>query len=250
MRLALLAALGCLAAGCSMEGQVVVQFSGTSPAIVTETISPDQGPYAVHGVTTKRGQRIGISCAVTMTYDVREATGTAILVQRRVTRLRTRPLRRGTAYSFDCLGALVTELPADAFDLHGVAERDSGGSTELAVSRVASARIGAGRRLRPEIGTQLAVARWPSTTPPGTYDIRLSFSLPTAHAFTQRAIYAAAVSCGHSRYLQPILPAVTSMKRSPAFTIHPSSKPTAVPLPHLAPGIASQAETSRALTCS
>lgn len=245
----LLACFCLLAAGCSLDGQVVVEFSGTSPVLVTETIKPEQTPYHVAGVTRKNGQRVGISCAITMAFDVREATGTAVLVQRRVTRLRTKPLRRGTRYAFDCLGPLVTQLPADAFDLHGAAESDAGGSTELGVRPVSSVRVGFGRRLRPATGSILAVATWPTETPPGSYRVRLSFSLPTAHVFVQRAVYTATVSCGGSRYLQPLLPAVTSMKQSPAFTIHPSSDPTTVPLPHLAPGINSQAQTTRTLAC-
>lgn len=233
-----------------MDGQVVVQFEGTSPSVVTETIKPEQSPYRVQGVTRRNGQRVGVDCAITMAFDVKEATGQAVLIQRRVTRLRTRPLPRGTPYSFDCLGPLVTELPEDAFGIDASAANDVGESTQLAVrSRTPSVLVGFGRRLRPESFTQLAVVGWPTATPAGTYHVRLSFSLPTAHAFRQRAVYTAAVSCGRSRYLQPILPAVTSLAKAPAFAIHPAAEPTTVPLPHLAPGIESQAQVGKTLAC-
>jgi hypothetical protein len=233
-----------------MDGQVVVQFEGTSPSLVTETIKPEQTPYHVQGVTRRNGQRVGISCAITMAFDVKEATGQAVLIQRRATRLRTKPLQRGTPYSFDCLGPLVTELPDDAFGIRASAANDAGESTQLVVrSRAPSVLIGSGRRLRPESSTQLAVVSWPTATPPGTYHVRLSFSLPTAHAFRQRAVYTAAISCGRSRYLQPILPAVSSMPKAPAFAIHPATDPTTVPLPHLAPGIESNVQVSGTLAC-
>jgi hypothetical protein len=248
-RLLLLAALCALAAGCSMDGQVVVQFEGTSPSVVTETIKPEQSPYRVQGVTRRNGQRVGIDCAITMAFDVKEATGQAVLIQRRVTRLRTKPLRRGTPYAFDCLGPLVTELPEDAFGIHASAANDAGESTQLTVRGTPSVLVGFGHRLRPESFTQLAVVSWPTTTPAGTYHVRLAFSLPTAHPFRQRAVYTAAVSCGHSRYLQPILPTVTSLAKAPVFAIHPAAEPTTVPLPHLAPGIESQAQVSRTLAC-
>jgi hypothetical protein len=249
-RLFLLACLCLLAAGCSLDGQVVVEFSGTSPSRVTETIKPEQTPYHVAGVTSHNGQRVGITCAITMSFDVKEATGSAVLIQRRATRLRTRSLRRGTRYSFDCLGALVTELPADASDLRGVAESDTGATTALSARTVTSVRIGFGRRLRPAPHTLLAVARWPIDTSAGSYRVSFAFSLPAAHAFTQRVIYTASVSCGRSVYLQPLLPAVTSMKRSPPFTIHPSAQPATVPLPHIDPGITSNVETTKTLACS
>jgi hypothetical protein len=249
-RLFLLAALCVVAAGCSMDGQVVVQFEGTSPALVTEMIKPEQSPYHVQGVTRRNGQRVGIDCAITMAFDVKEATGYAVLIQRRVTRLRTKPLRRGTPYSFDCLGPLVTELPDDASGIRASAANDAGDSTQLTVrARTPSVLVGFGRRLRAESSTQLAVVSWPTTTPAGTYHVRLAFSLPTAHPFRQRAVYTAAVSCGRSRYLQPILPTVTSLAKAPVFAIHPAAEPTTVPLPHLAPGIESQAQVSRTLAC-
>jgi hypothetical protein len=248
-RSALLLGLCLLAAGCSMDGQVVVEFSGTSPARVTQTIKPEQAPYNVAGTTSRAGQRVGITCAITMSFDVKEATGSAVLIQRRAIHLRTKPLRRGTPYSFDCLGALVTELPADAFDLAAVAESDGGATAPLTVRSVTSVRIGFGKRLRPAPNRLLAVARWPVGLSPGSYRVRLSFSLPSAHAFSQRAVYAASMSCGRASYLQPLLPAVTSLKKAPAFAIHPSSQPTTVPLPHIDPGITSNVEAAKTAAC-
>ena len=45
-------------------------------------------------------------------FDVREATGSAVLIQLYVVHLRTRPLRRGTRYEIDCAGPLIIQLPA------------------------------------------------------------------------------------------------------------------------------------------
>jgi hypothetical protein len=247
----LLCGLTLVASGCSLDGQVVVEFSGTSPLVVTESIKPEQTLHRVQGVTRRNGQVVGISCAVTMAYDVREATGTAVLIQRYAAHLRTKPLRRGTPYALDCLGALVVELPADAFGVRVAASAgDPASSVDLPVQvPVPSIRVGFGRRLRPEPRTQLALVRWPATLPAAGYHIRLSFSLPAARTFRQRAIYAAAISCGRSNYLQPILPPVRSMGRAPLFVIRPSAEPATVPLPRLAPGISSQAETTRTLAC-
>ncbi len=252
LTLALLLAGLCLAAsGCSLDGQVLVHLSGGSPATVTETIKPEQTPYHVAGVTSRRGRRVGIDCAVTMAYDVKEATGTAVLIQRLVTRLRTRPLPRGVPYAFDCLGPLVVELPQDASGIRAQAIDGAGASTDLTVRPwVPSVHVGFGRRLRPESFTQLVLVRWPAATPPGSYSITLAFNLPTAHTFSERAVFTASVACGRSRYLQPILPPVTAMSSAWALTIHPSSDAATVPLPRLAPGISSQAERTRTLACA
>lgn len=247
----LLAGLCLVASACSLDGQVVVQFSGGSPTTVTETIKPEQTPYRVAGVTRRGGARAKIDCAITMAYDVKEATGTAVLIQRLVTHLRTKPLPAGTSYAFDCLGPLVVELPADAFGVEAKAVDAAGQATEL-VARpwVPSVHVGFGRRLRPESSSQLVLVRWPAATPPGSYSISLRFSLPTAHTFRERAVFTATVACGRSRYAQPILPPVTAMKDAWPLTIRPSGDPATIPLPRLAAGISSQSERTRTLACA
>jgi hypothetical protein len=81
-------------AGCAFDSEIAVQFRPTSPAVVTESFTPEQVPHRVHGATTRRGQVVGIDCSITIVYDVNEATGLAVLVQRYVAHLRTHRLPR------------------------------------------------------------------------------------------------------------------------------------------------------------
>jgi hypothetical protein len=67
-------------AGCAFDSEIAVQFRPTSPAVVTESFSPEQVPHRVHGATSRRGQVVGIDCSITIVYDVNEATGPAVLV--------------------------------------------------------------------------------------------------------------------------------------------------------------------------
>jgi hypothetical protein len=217
VRLALVAVVA-TTAGCAFDSPIVVRFSGASP--------------------------------VQVTYDVREATGTTVLTQTYVVHLRTRRLARGTAYELDCTGPLILELPADASAVQARSTSASGQETALPLqAAVASVPVAFGRRLRAEAGMQLAVVRWPHALPAGDYRVELSFGLPEARAIREKAVVTAAVSCGRSRYVTPILPPVTSMARAPAFTIRPSADPIAFPLPRVAPGIAASAEATRTLSC-
>src|SRR5205814_10332465 len=126
----------------------------------------------------------------------------------------------------------------------------SGQETALPLQApVASVPVAFGRRLRAEAGRQLVVVRWPRVLPLGDYRVELSFDLPDARALREKAVVTAAVSCGRSKYVEPILPPVTRMARVPAFTIRPSADPIAFPLPPIAPGIAASAETARTLSC-
>jgi hypothetical protein len=239
-----------LAAGCAFDAQILVRFSGTSPASVTEEVVPQQIPHRVVGTTRRRGQVLRVTCSVTLVYDVREATGSAVLAQRYDVRMRTQRVRRGTRYAFDCMGPLIVELPADASVVTARATNESGEDTVLPVrAPVASVPLAFGRRLRPEPMMQLAVVTWPRTLLPGTYRLVLAFSLPQARPFREQAIYTAIVSCGRSRYLQPILPPVRKMAEAPLFTIHPAGDPVKVALPRVAGSIGSYAATTRALAC-
>jgi hypothetical protein len=235
-----------VAAGCTFDAGVAVQFPAASPTTVRESLRPEVTPHRVAGVTTRKRQVVRIDCSTTLVYDVREATGSAVLVQTYALHLRTRPLARGTAFAIDCAGPLIVELPADAASI----EAAVAASAPLAVQApVRSVPLAFGRRLRAERGTQLALIRWPPTLAAGNYDVDLAFVLPAAREVRERAVETASVSCGRSRYLQPILPPVTRMRRAPAFTLRPSSTPTTMSLPRVAPGIASYAEATRTLSC-
>ena len=246
----MLADLCLLASGCAFDAQILVRFEGTSPVVVTESVKPQQLPHRVAGATRRNGQVVGVTCSVTLVYDVREATGSAVLAQRYDVKMRTAPLRRGTPYSVDCMGPLIVQLPADASAITATSTAESGEETVLpARMPVASIPLAFGKRLRPEPGTQFAVVSWPQTLPAGTYQLTLGFALPHARRFREKAVYTASVSCGRSRYLQPILPSVARLARAPAFTILPSADPVTVSLPRVAGSIGSYASTKRALAC-
>jgi hypothetical protein len=204
----------------------------------------------VVGVTTRKSRIVGIDCALTLVYDIREATGSAVLVQTYEVHLRTRRLARGTAYEFDCMGPLLVELPADASAVQAVSTSAAGVEVPLPVrAPVVSVPLSFGRQLRAEPGTQLAIIDWPRTLAAGDYRVELSFNLPDARPFREKAIDTATIRCGGSRYLQPILPAVATMMRAPAFVIDPSATPLNFSLPHIAGANGSYAEAKRTLSC-
>jgi hypothetical protein len=242
-----LAAVGLPAlSGCSFDALIAVRFAPSAPAVVHESLGPELAPQRRHGVTTRKRQIVGIDCAVTVAYDVREATGTAVLVQTLVVRLRTRPLPRGTPYTFDCSGPLVLELPAEA---SGIEASATGSAGQAVKSPVPSVRVAFGGHLRPEPGTQLAVVAPPSTLPAGDYGAELAFTLPQAGAFREKAVATASISCGRSHYVQPVLPPVARMSRVPPFGVSPSTGPVSLTVPRVAGGIASFASRTRRLSC-
>jgi hypothetical protein len=215
---------------------------------VTESFAPEQTPHRIHG-RTRHAQIVRIDCSTTISYDVKEATGTAVLTQTYIVHLHTRRLERGTAYDVDCTGPAILELPADASAMRATSIDASGqevplpvqapvASVPLAFGAVASGAEHAAR------GRALA-ARAPERRLP----VQLSFGLPKARALREKALATASVSCGRSRYVEPILPPVTRMARVRAFTIRPSADPIAFPLPRIAPGIAASTETTRSLSC-
>jgi hypothetical protein len=243
-------ALVATTAGCAFDSPVIVRFSGTSPVEVTESFEPEQTPHRVHGRTTRPAQIVRIDCATTISYDVREATGTAVLTQTYVVHLHTRRLTRGTAYELDCTGPTILEIPADASAVQARSIDASGQEVQLPLrAPVASVPVALGKRLRAEPGMQLAVVPWPRALPGGDYRVELSFGLPGTRAIREKVVVTASVSCGRSRYVEPILPPVASMARVHAFTIRPSADPIAFPLPRVAPGIAASAEAARTLLC-
>jgi hypothetical protein len=243
-------ALVATTAGCAFDSPVIVRFSGTSPVEVTESFAPEQTPHRVNGRTTRAAQIVRIDCSTTISYDVKEATGTAVLTQTYVVRLHTRRLIRGTSYELDCTGPTILEIPADASAVQARSIDASGQEVQLPVQApVASVPLAFGKRLRAEPGMQLAVVPWPRALPGGDYRVELSFGLPETRPIREKVVVTASVSCGRSRYVEPILPPVASMARVRAFTIRPSADPIAFPLPRVAPGIAASAEAARTLSC-
>jgi len=96
---------------------------------------------------------------------------------------------------------------------------------------------------------QFAVLGWLPALSRGDYRLELSFSLPEAHAFREKALYAASISCAGSGYLQPILPLVAGMARVPAFSIQPSANATTFFVPHIIGANRTYAEKTRTLSC-
>jgi hypothetical protein len=238
------------AAGCAFDSPIMVQFSGSGPVTVKESLEPEQVPHRVHGVTIRAAQKIRIDCSTTIVYEIEEATGTTFLAQTFVVHLHTRALRRGTPYEVDCAGPVVVELPEDASGVHATSTSGDGVEVALPVQApLASVPLAFGNRLRAEPAMALAVVGWPRTLPGGDYHAELAFDLPEARAFREKALVTASVSCGKSRYLQPILPAVTRIARVHALAIRPSANPIALPLPRIAGAIGSHAEASRTLSC-
>jgi hypothetical protein len=244
----LLAAPPVLAAGCSFESQIAVQLLGDSPVVVKQSTKVDVTPQRVRGTTTRAGQVARIDCSITGIYDVDDPTGPAVLVQLYVVHLRTRPLPRGTPYELDCAGPAIVELPADASDIQATATDASGLQVALPVQAPLSAiALAFGKRLRAEPGTHFAVVGQPSLSA-GAHTAELTFSLSEARTFREKVIYTASVSCGRSKYLQPIRPLVTSMGRARALTLQANA--TSVSIPHLFGGIRAYGQATRTLSCA
>jgi len=235
-------------AGCAFEGQISLQFVGDSPVVVKQVVKGELTPSRVQGTTTRKGQVIKIDCSITGEFDVREATGSAVLIQLYVVHLRTRPLPRGVPYELDCAGALIVQLPTDVSAVSATGTDLSAQPVTLPVrSPVAVIPLAFGKRLRPQAATSFAVVSLPNLSA-GSYTLELAFTLPEPPPFREKALYAASVSCGRSKYLQPIRPLVSRMARVPAFTIS-SGSATSFTLPHLFGGIRSYGEATRTLSC-
>ena len=250
--LAALAAIGLpfLAAGCAFESQITVRLLGAAPVVVKQSTKVDVTPQRVQGTTTRAGQVVRIDCSITGIYDVDDPTGPAVLVQLYVVHLRTRPLPRGTPYELDCAGPAIVELPTDASDIQATATDVSGLQVALPVQApLTSIALAFGKRLRAEPGMQFALVGQPSLSA-GSHTVELAFSLSEARTFREKVIYAALVSCAHSKYLQPIRPLVTSMRRARALTLEPSANETGVSIPHLFGGIRAYGEATRTLSCA
>ncbi len=82
--------------------------------------------------------------------------------------------------------------------------------------------------------TRFALLTRPDTLPDGDYSVDISFGLSSSRAFREKMVYAASVSCGNSKYVEPIIPAVSRMKRVPALKITPSAGSYRFSLPRIA----------------
>ena len=250
--LAVLAAIGLpvLASGCAFESQIAIQLLGGAPVVVKQSTKLDVTPQRARGTTTRAGQVVRIDCSITGIYDVDDPTGPAVLVQLYVVHLRTRPLPRGTSYQLDCAGPVIVELPTDASDIQATATDASGLRTALPVQAPLSAiALAFGKRLRAEPGMQFAVVGQSSLSA-GSYTVDLAFSLLAARTFREKVVHTALVSCGRSKYVQPIRPLVTNMRRARALTLQPSANETSVFVPHLFGGIRAYGQATRTLSCA
>ncbi len=219
---------------------------------VRERFEPIQVPRRVEGTTTRAGQPVRANCSLAAVYKVREATGTAFLIQSQLLHLRLQPSRRQTAYEVECLGPLVVELPAAATRVEATELTRSG--QRRASPRVrtdASVRLASGRTLRPAAGKQIVVVQWPRH-PGSAYDdyvLELSFEVPKAPLIRERVAYTASVSCGRTSYLEPVVPLDEGLGFVNAFTVPPHGRPFAFILPHIATGISSHSEATQSLAC-
>jgi hypothetical protein len=248
--LLVLAGLPIVTAGCAFEGQIPIELLGGAPVTVKQSAKLEFDPHRVQGTTTHAGQVVKVDCSVTGTFDVREATGSAVLIQLYVVHLRTRPLPRGTPYQLDCAGPVLLQLPADASNVQATATSASASQVPLSVQApVTSIALAFGKRLRPEPGTQFAIVG-SSALSPGGYTVELAFSVPKARAFREKVIYAASIACGRSKYVQPIRPLVAGMARVSPLTVKPSGDSTSLSVPHLFGGIRSYGEATRTLSCA
>jgi hypothetical protein len=245
-----LAALPIVAVGCAFEGQIAVQLVGGASVTVKQSVKLEFDPHRVQGRTTRAGQVVKVDCFVTGAFDVREATGSAVLVQLYVVHLRTRPLPRGTPYQLDCAGPLIVQLPTDASDVQATATSVAESQLPISVQApITAIPVAFGKRLRAEPGTQFAILG-SSALSPGGYTVELGFSLPGAGTFREKVLYTALIACGRSKYFQPIRPLVTTMARVPELTIQLSINETGVSIPHLFGGIRSFGGATRTVSCA
>jgi hypothetical protein len=219
---------------------------------VREKFEPIQAPRGVAGTTTGAGQVATANCSLAAVYKVREATGTAFLVQSQLLHLRLRPPRPATAYEVECLGPLVIELPEAAARVEATELTRSGHRQASAQVRThASVRLAPGRALRPAAGKQIVVVEWPrhAGSAYDDYKLELSFEAPKAPLIRERVAYTASVSCGSTSYLEPVVPLDEGLGFVNAFTVPAHGRPFDFILPHIATGISSHAEETRTLAC-
>lgn len=220
---------------------------------VRERFEAIQAPRLVAGVARSSGQVVRHDCKLSAVYNVREATGSAFLIQSQRLRLRLRVPTKGTRYEVECLGPLVAELPADASKVEATAH-DLSGRWERSLdvrTAVPSIQVAPGRSLRAAAQKQLVVIRLPRVAGSDydNYRVELAFRVPKASLVRERVVYTASVSCGGSSYLQPVLPLGDDLGFVNAFTVPRDGKPFDFILPHIATGISSHGEETQTLEC-
>ena len=240
----MLACSAALVAGCG---------SGEQSMVVRERFEAVQVPSRLAGTTTDDSQVVRNDCKISAVYNVREATGSAFLIQSQLVHLHLRVPRRGTAYQVECLGPLVAELPADASKIAATAQDLSGGRHRSLTVRthITSVRLQPRRSVRPAPRKQLIAVELPRR-PGSAYDnyrVELAFRLPKAPLVRERVVYTASISCGGSNYLQPMVPLTNDLGFVNAFTVPRDGRPFDFILPHIATGISSHGETTRTLAC-
>ena len=219
---------------------------------VRERFEPIQVPRRAEGTTTRAGRPVRADCSLAAVYKVREATGTAFLIQSQLLRLRLHAPRRGTAYSVECLGPLVVELPAAASRVEATELTRSGHRRgSVRVRTHASVRLAPGRTLVPAPGKQIVTVQWPrhAGAAHDDFKLELSFELPKAPLIRERVAYTASVSCGGASYVEPVVPLGEGLGFVNAFTVPSHGRPFDFILPHIAAGISSHGEESVNLAC-
>jgi hypothetical protein len=218
---------------------------------VRERFEPIQAPRRIGG-TTRPGLPVRVDCSLAAVYKVREATGTAFLIQSQRLHLRLHPPRRPTAYEVECLGPLVVELPVAATEVEATELTRSGHRRgSVPVRTHASVRFAPGAALRPAPGKQIVLVQWPRRAGSAydDYQVELSFEVPKAPLIRERVAYTAAVSCGNTKYVEPVVPLGEGLGFVNAFTVPPHGRPFAFILPHIATGISSHSEATQDLAC-
>jgi hypothetical protein len=238
------AILATLAAGCG---------SGRDSMVVRERFEAVQVPHRIAGTASRAGQVVRNNCMISAVYKVREATGTAFLTQSQLVHLRLRLTKRGMTYELECLGPLIAELPVAASKVEATAhDLSDARHRSLSVrTHASSIQLAPGRPLRPAPEKQLVVLEWPRRlgSAHDDYRVELGFQLPKARFVRERVVYTASISCGGSRYLQPVVPLTSDLGFVNAYTVPEDGKPFDFILPRLATGISSHAEMTRTLAC-
>jgi len=221
--------------------------------LVRQRFEAVQVPHRVAGSTIRDSQVVRNDCKISAVYKVREATGSAFLIQSELVHLRMRVPTKATLYELECLGPLVAELPARASKIQATAQDLSGGGRRSLQARTgaASVRLPPGRTVPAALHKQVVVVELPRR-PGSAYDnyrVELAFRLPKAPLVRERVVYTARISCGGASYLQPMVPLTNDLGFVNAFTVPRDGKPFDFILPHIATGISSHDETTQTLAC-
>ena len=181
-------------------------LTGSPPVLVKETTKMQ---FGLRNAWKERphapGRSFGSTAPSPAPSTCEEAFGSAVLVQTYAVHLRTRPLPRGTHYALDCAGPLILQLPDQMRPTFRRPRRVPPDCKPHYPSRLLSRwfRLQPGKKLRAESRTRFALVSQPPLAP-GNYTVELGFLLPAARTFRQKVVYAASVSCGRSKCVQPI----------------------------------------------